>query len=149
MPDPKSDAGSPSTSFGDRKATIYVSTKKYEAKQVTVRLGHTPPYTKMFFVSFKPKGARTRSFLGDAAYGRTVILDGWGHPEFDWLLRSVAEAPRVEMGPGVSVKTVSYTVQRGGDQSKDKYELEFEQYLKDLDPAKILFNNRESAASEA
>ena len=43
----------------------------------------------------------------------------------------------------MSVRTVSYTVQRGGTSEKDKYEIEFEQYLRDIDPAKILFNNRE------
>jgi hypothetical protein len=134
------------TDFGPRKVTIYIGTKKYEATQVRVSRGPDGPYADAFRFIFKPKGARRLRTFVEHSDHQTVVLDGWEHPEFDWLLRSFAEAPSVEMGPGVSVKTVSYTV--GANNGEDKYEREFEAYVKGLDPDRILFDTRAASAAK-
>jgi hypothetical protein len=135
----------PLSSFGERKVTIYFAIKKHEATQLTFQRGHRPPYQDAFVVLFKPKAARRLRYFVDHS-GQTVVLDGWGHPDFDWLLRSLADAPWVEMRPGVSVKTVSCTIQPGGDESRDKYQLEFEHYVRQLKPAQLLLNTRSAMA---
>jgi hypothetical protein len=135
----------PLSSFGERKVTLYIATKKHEATQLTFQRGPRPPYQDAFVVLFKPKAARKLRYFVDH-FGQTVVLDGWGHPDFDWFLRSLADAPWVEMRPGVTVKTVSRTIQPGGDESEDKYQLEFEQYVRQLKPAQILLDTRSATA---
>jgi hypothetical protein len=134
-------------SFGDRKVTVYTGTRKHEATEVALCRQLDYYYPDAVQCMFKPKRARRNRRFVDNHNNMTVVLDGWAHPEFDWLLRALEETPSVETRPGVTVQTVSYTVQRGGTSQKDKYELEFEQYLRDIDPAKILFNNREKPAT--
>jgi hypothetical protein len=141
MPQPKPGTVLPKTSFGDRQVTIYIGTKKHEATQLQFRRGPRPPYCNAYYFEFKPKGARNLRYFEDLR-GRTVVVDGWGHPEFDWLLRPLAEAPSVDMSPGISVQSVSYTVQPGGDQNQDKYKLEFERYLQGLNASQILLDTR-------
>jgi len=133
---------SDATDFGQQKVTLYIGRRKYEATQVKVLRGPYAQYLNAFHFQFKPKGARKlRSFV-EQYKPNTVIVDGWGHPEFDTLLRSLEEAPVESIGPGVSVKTVTFTVQPGQKAEKDKYELEFERYLEGLDASRILFDTR-------
>ena len=135
-------ATSHSTEFSDRKVTIYIGRKKYEATQVKVSREPYAQYVDAFYFTFKPRRARKlRSFV-EHYEPKTVVLDGWGHPEFDTLLRSLAEAPVETVGPGASMKMVTFTVEPGQNRQKDKYELEFEHYLESLDASRILFDTR-------
>jgi hypothetical protein len=63
-----------------------------------------------------------------------VIVDGWDHPEFDWLIRGLEDAPVQQLSQGVTFKTVSMTIGRG-EPGQSKYEFEFETYIGSLDPA--------------
>jgi hypothetical protein len=130
------------TDFGQQKVTRYIGRKKYEATQVKVLRGPYAQYVNAFHFQFKPKGARKRRSFVEHYEPNTVIVDGWGHPEFDTLLRSLREAPFESVGPGVSIKTVTFTLQPGQEGEKDKYELEFERYLEELDASRVLFDTR-------
>ena len=131
-----------SADFNDKKVTIYIATKKYEATQVKVWRAPYAQYRDAFHFQLKPKGARNLRGFVEHYMPRTVIVDGWGHPEFDFLLRSFHDAASVPLSPGVSVKMVEYTLGTDGEAEKNKYQVEFEGYLEGLDPSRILFDTR-------
>lgn len=137
-------------SFADRKVTIYHKSTKEEAFDVKIRETPRPHQYTLYCeyimkTSHFPDGLSSR-FVDHE--GCTVILDGWGHPKFDWLSEppdeieeddSVSCAPPVEVDEnGVAIFHPLVAVYH----PRNKIEREFEQYLKALDPEKILFSNR-------
>ena len=125
-----------------KKVTIYIGTKKYEANWIEVSRGPYAKYLDAFHFKFKPKGARNlRSFV-EHYRPKTVIVDGWGHPEFDWLIRAIDEAPDVELSPGAIYRTVTQTIRPGQPMEKDKYQLEFEHYVSQLNGELLLLDTR-------
>ena len=124
----------------ERNVTIYIDTKKRLAKRYAVE---EPAFSKKSAarVRFMEKGARTRWWVAEAR--SVVILDGWDHPEFYWLIREFEKAPSQQLSPGVTYKTVGKTY-GPGEPTKDKYELEFEAYIETLQPAQILLNKRQA-----
>ena len=122
-----------------RKVTIFKGTRKYlatsyEAERRASALGN-------YYITFKPKGARNLRVFEDAL-SKTVIVEGWDHPEFDDLIRASADAPVRQLSEGVSVRNISETITRGSVMGKSKYQREFEGYLKNLEPSLILLETR-------
>jgi hypothetical protein len=120
-----------------RKITVFKGTSKYLATSYEVEKRAS---TRGLYVTFKPKGARSSRAFEDVR-SQTVIVEGWDHPEFNELLRRLADAPVEQFSEGVSVQMVSTTVMRGSE-TKPKYQLEFEEYLRTLDPSRILLDTR-------
>lgn len=119
-----------------QNVTIFYGTRKRLATHYRIE-----PWTGSrkipYRIRFKEKGARKRWML---AWGPGImIVDGWDHPEFDFLIRGFQDAPVQELSDGVTFKTVSMTVASGEEPVKNKYELEFEAYIHTLEPSKILF----------
>jgi hypothetical protein len=121
-----------------RNVTIYMDTQKRMAKRFKVEEFEQRGRGKVVRVHFMEKGARTRWWQAEAS--SLVIIDGWDHPEFYWLIRGFRDAPSQQLSAGVTVKTLSLTM--GTDEPvKSKYELEFEAYIQSLDPTRILFKH--------
>jgi hypothetical protein len=121
-----------------QKVTVFKGTTKYLATSYEVE---TRPSARGYYISFKPKGARNLRAFEDAR-SQTIIVDGWDHPEFNELIRGFADAPVEQLSEGVSVKMVSTTVIAGGNSVKSKYQLEFEEYIRNLEPSRILLDTR-------
>jgi hypothetical protein len=119
------------------RSTVFKGTTKYLATSYEVERRAS---TRGYYITFKPKGARSLRAFEDAR-SQTVIVEGWDHPEFNELLRGFADAPVEQLSEGVSVRMVSTTIMRGGE-TKSKYQLEFEEYLKTLEPSRILLDTR-------
>jgi hypothetical protein len=124
-----------------RNVTVYVDTKKRLAKRYRIEEFEQRGRGKVVRVRFMEKGARTRWWLAEAR--SLVIIDGWDHPEFYWLIRDLEDAPSQYLSPGVTFKTVSMTMGLG-EPVKSKYELEFEAYIHSLEPAQILFTHQQN-----
>lgn len=122
-----------------RKVTVFKGTKKYLATSYDVEKRAS---ARGHYVTFKPKGARNLRAFEDVR-SQTVIVDGWNHPEFDELLRGFADAPVTQLPGGATVRMVAEkTYFPGGETTKSKYQLELEEYLKNLEPSLILFDTR-------
>jgi hypothetical protein len=124
-----------------RNVTIFLGTKKRLAKRFRIEEFEQRGRGKVTLIHFMEKGARSRWWRAEAP--SIVILDGWDHPEFEWLIRELEKAPIQQLSQGVTYKTVGKTY-GPGEPTKDKYELEFEAYIGTLQPAKILMNTRQS-----
>jgi hypothetical protein len=61
------------------------------------------------------------------------------------LLTGLADAPVQQLSEGVTFQMVSTTVMRGGEITKSKYQSEFEEYVKTLDPSRILLDTRRTS----
>jgi hypothetical protein len=111
----------------DRRVTIYLSTRKYEATWLEVsRAGHAQ-YEDAYHVKFKPKKARyPRQFVDYR--GHTVIVDGWGHPEFDPVMLPCTG----------NTTTASVTI----GASSNLNELKLEEYVASLPISRILLDTR-------
>src|SRR5882762_4936698 len=121
-----------------QKVTVFKGTTKYLATSYEVE--RRASTRGSYYITFKPKGARSLRAFEDAR-SQTVIVDGWDHPEFNELLRGFADAPVEQLSEGVSVRMVSTTIMKGGE-TKSKYQLEFEEYLKTLEPSRIMLDTR-------
>jgi hypothetical protein len=124
-----------------QRVTLYAGTRKYEATHLYFWIEEAPRNPKYFHSVFKPRRARNYRHLFETK-GATVVLEGWDHPEFDWLLRSLEEAPSEQLRPGLSVKVAAIACYPGQEQPKNKFELEFESYLETIDRARILVDTR-------
>ena len=111
----------------DRRVTIFLSTRKYEATWLEVSRARHAQYEDAYHVKFKPKKVRyLRQFVDYR--GHTVIVDGWGHPEFNPVMR---------LGTG-NTTTASVTIGAEGNLK----ELELEGYLASLPISRILLDTR-------
>ena len=128
----------------ERKVTIFEGTRKYEARLVEFRRGPSPPHRDAFHFRFKRKGQRWWERHVDHE-SRTVILDGWDHPDF--------EPSNVLVGPdGVAQFLPIIAWYPGLDQErekeKEKIERELGEYLAKLGKGKILVDTREAIIRE-
>ena len=127
-----------------KKVTLFIGTKKFEASWIEVHRGPHARYVDAIHFSFKPKGARNLRVYVEGDRPRTVFVEGWEHPEFDWLIRSIDAAPEVELTPGVSsYRMVSASFYPGMPVEKNnRYELEFEDYVAQLPASRLLLDTR-------
>jgi hypothetical protein len=84
----------------EQAVTIYADTKKYEATCAHFWIEKAPRCPTLFRVTLKVRRRRNYHQLYDQK-GATVILKGWEHPELHWLTRSLEDAPRTDLRPGV------------------------------------------------
>jgi hypothetical protein len=125
-----------------RNVTIFTGTKKHLAKRFVVESWEGGAKGSIR-VHFMEKGARTRWWLAMGKH--LVILDGWDHPEFYWPIRAIREAPVQELRNGITVRSASITIAQG-EPVKTKYQLEFETYIRSLEPSVILLDTRQPDA---
>jgi hypothetical protein len=95
-------------------------------------------------IRFLPKHARKHCRYADGR-SKVVIIDGWDHPDFDEPLRDIAQAPVEQLSPGVSVQWVSTSIVGGREPPKSKHQNAFEEYLRTLEPTRILLDTRNCA----
>jgi len=130
-----------------QKVTIFIGSdmSKRLAKSFEVE---TPSAADKFHlrIRFMERHARKVWWYVEAR-SKVVVVDGWDHPEFDELQRGVADAPVEQLSAGVSVRMASTTIMRGGETTRNKYQLEFEEYLKNLELSLILFDTWRTSAS--
>jgi hypothetical protein len=91
MPKHTSQTKSDGINLNDKRVTIYIHMRKHEAIQVNVSRGPYAQYDDAFHFKYKPKGARKMRSFVEFYRPDTVIIEGWGHPEFDPLLRAAQE----------------------------------------------------------
>jgi hypothetical protein len=127
LPRPLPDSPIEPIAAADRKVTIFLGTRKYEATWLEVSRARHAQYEHAYHVKFKPKKARyPRKFVDYR--GRTVIVDGWGHPEFD---------PLRLLGKG---EATTVTVSTGS--ASDPHKLKLAGYLASLPISQILLDTR-------
>jgi len=97
--------------------------RRYEATWFEVSRARHAQYEHAYHVKFKPKKARyPRKFVDYR--GHTVIVDGWGHPEFDPL--------------ALLRKVEATTVTVATDSASDPHKLKLAGYLASLPISQIL-----------
>jgi hypothetical protein len=110
----------------DRRVTIFLGPFRYEATWFVVSRARDAQHKDAYHVRSKPKRARRlRSFIDHD--GDTVIVDGWGHPNFNPLMGLVSSG----------TSTASLTI--GANNS---YEDRFQHYLANLPSSSILLDTR-------
>jgi hypothetical protein len=104
---------------GSRRATIFLGTTKHEVTWLEVSVAPDAQYQNAYHIQFKPKRARTLRKYVEHSRPRTVIVEGWGHPEFE---------------------SITASLMRGA--SKDAGEVRLAQYLESLPLSQILLDTR-------
>lgn len=106
-----------------RKATMYwqgelmPGVKKLEVHLVDVGTGKYAQYDNAPYCVFRPKRARKDRKLQLSSRPWLVVVEGWGHPDFDnW------QAPQLGNVPGVVVREMKYSFcDERWDQDGDKF----------------------------
>jgi hypothetical protein len=110
----------------DRRVTIFLGSCKYEATWIVASRAPDAQFKDAYHVQFKPKRARRlRKFIDHC--GHTVIVDGWGRPNFDPLMNLISGEAR----------TASLTFA-----AKNSWEERLQNYLAGLPSSSILLDTR-------